>query len=57
MPDPPARHHVLWRAFAVWLVLIGVEFVNGALRTIFLVLPRVSAAFRNRHSPSDRIQL
>ena len=28
------------RGFALWLVLIGVEFINGTLRTIFLA-PRV----------------
>jgi hypothetical protein len=37
MPDPAARQHVLRRAFAVWLLLIAVEFVHGVLRTIFLV--------------------
>lgn len=29
--------HWLWRALAVWLILIAVEFVHGILRAIFLV--------------------
>lgn len=32
----PPLIHVLGRALAVWLVLIGVEFVHGVLRAIFL---------------------
>jgi hypothetical protein len=37
---------MLRRATAVWLVLIGVEFVHGVLRTLFLV-PRIGD-FRSR---------
>jgi len=36
----------LWRAPLVWVVLIGVEFVHGVLRAIFLV-PHVGD-FRSR---------
>ena len=33
-----ANRHDLWkRALVVWLVLIGVEFAHGILRTVFLV--------------------
>jgi hypothetical protein len=38
MPNPAfADHDLLIRVLAVWLVLIGVEFFHGILRTIFLV--------------------
>jgi hypothetical protein len=38
MPNPAfLGHGFLKRALAVWLILIGVEFVHGILRTSFLV--------------------
>lgn len=38
MSKPATRvGHWFWRALAVWLVLITVEFVHGILRAIFLV--------------------
>ena len=46
MSDPAVRHHVVWRAFLVWLVLIAVEFIHGVLRGMFLV--PVVGDFRSR---------
>ena len=49
MPDSAAvnHHRLLKRALLVWFVLIGVEFVHGALRAIFLV--PVVGDHRSRH--------
>ena len=46
------ERNVTLRGFALWLVLIGVEFINGTLRTIFLA-PR-AGDFRHVRSVSSQ---